>query len=222
MVSCSDPIQNNSRISFDFKVINESNQPISDIGVSASALRSGVSIFIPIIPSFEGVLGVGTTDNQGEANLISLSPDETISRIGVLINSEEQSAETPLNEDYGVVIYQLDSIITRNTVLPDVVLKRSATLEIEIIDTPTLEGTLSYAITYPARVQKFQIPSGEEAISETIEGSGILESSEILVLETLQNTTALFTYFITSNGVTESDTIEIPINQETVQYAFEF
>lgn len=221
-VGCSDPIENNSRIAFELKVTDDTNQPIPDIDVNASVYRRTATIFIPIIPSFEGVLGVGSTDNQGGATIISLEPDQTIDQIGVLINSDEQLAGTPLNEDYGVVIYQLDSIVARTTVLPDVVLKRSATLEIEIIDSPTLEGDLEYTITYPTRVQQFQFPSGEESVSNTLTDSGIPGSSDVLTFETLQNTTALFTYLITINGMAETNTIEIPINQETVQYAFEF
>lgn len=220
--SCSDPIENNSRIAFELKVTDDTNQPIPDIGVNASVYRRTATIFIPIIPSFEGVLGVGSTDSQGGATIISLEPDQTIDQIGILINSDEQLDGTPLNEDYGVVIYQLDSIVTRTTVLPDVVLKKSATLEIEIIDSPTLEGDLEYTVTYPTRVQQFQFPSGEESISNMLTDSGTPGSSDVLTFETLQNTTALFTYFITLNGITETNTIEIPINQETVQYAFEF
>lgn len=222
-LSCSDPIENNSRIAFELKVIDDSNQPIADIAVNASVYRGSAGIaFFPVIPSFDGILGVGSTNNQGTLTLISLEPDQTIDQIGVLINSDEQFSGSSLNEDYGVVIYQLDSLLMKTTILPDVVLKRSASLEIEIIDVPTMDGTLDYTITYATRVQQFQIPNGEESVSGTIEGSGISNPGTPITLETLQNTIAIFSYELTTSGETETNTIEIPINQETVQYAFEF
>ncbi|MEP0263330.1 hypothetical protein [Dokdonia sp.] len=223
-LSCSDPIENNSRIAFELKVIDDANQPISDIVVNASVHRGAAGIiFFPVIPSFDGILGVGSTNDQGTLTLISLEPDQTVDQIGVLINSDEQFSGNSLNEDYGVVIYQLDSLLTKTTILPDVVLKRSASLEIAITDVPTMDGTLEYTITYATRLQQFQFPNGEESVINTIEGSGALNSSGMpITLETLQNTTAIFSYELTTGGETETNTIEIPINQETVQYAFEF
>jgi hypothetical protein len=223
-LSCSDPIENNSRIAFELRVIDDSNQPISDIAVNASVYRGAAGIvFFPIIPSFDGILGVGNTNNQGALTLISLEPDRTIDQIGILINSDEQFSGGSLNEDYGVVIYQLDSLLTRTTVLPDVVLKRSASLEITITDVPTIDGTLEYTITYATRLQQFQFPNGEESVSGTIEESGATNPPGTpITLETLQNTVAIFSYELTTGGETETNTIEIPINQEIVQYALEF
>lgn len=224
LISCSDPIENNSRIAFELKVTDEANQPIPDIEVNASVFRRFASTIIIFFSesSFEGVVGVGTTDAQGALTLISLEPDQTADQIGVLINSDEQFVGNPVNEDYGVVIYQLDSISTKTIVLPETILKRSASLEIEIIDVPTIEGTLEYTITYPTRIQQFQFPSGEESISETVQGSGV-PATGTFTFDTLQNTIATFTYILTSaTGMVETNTIEIPINQETVQYAFEF
>lgn len=223
LISCSDPIENNSRIAFELKVADEANQPISNIEVSASIFRRFATAIIFSVSSFEGILGIGATDTQGEVTLISLEPDQTADRIGVLINSNEQFSGNPINEDYGVVIYQLDSISTRTTVLPDVILKRSATLEIEIIDNPDIESTLTYTITYPTRIQQFQFPAGEEMVSDSRQGSGVPEPMGVLTFETLQNTTATFAYTLTSNtGVVENNTIEIPIHEEIVNYAFEF
>ena len=223
LISCSDPIENNSRIVFELKVIDDTNQPITDVEVSTSLFRRFATAIVFSVSSFEGILGVGATDAQGDVSLISLEPDQTADRIGVLINSNEQFAGDPINQDYGVVIYQLDSIVTKTTLLPDVILKRSAILEIEIIDSPDIESTLDYTITYPTRIQQFQFPSGEEAVSDSRTGSGIPGPMGILTFETLQNTTAMFAYTLTfSTGAVETNTVEIPINQEIVQYALEF
>jgi len=168
-------------------------------------------------------IGVGNTDTQGDVSLISLEPDLFLNEIAVVINGDEQFGESSINQEYGVVIYLLDSIANRTTILPDTVLKRSATLEVEIIDVPDIEGTLDYTINYPTRIQQFRFPSGEEAVSEVVQGSGVPAPTGRLTFDTLQNTIATFTYTITSStGAIETNTIEIPMNQETVQYAFEF
>ena len=224
-LSCNE-LENNSRIAFDIKVIDDANQPIPDIDLNSYAFRESVFIpFILLFEGFEGILGVGSTDDQGEATLISLAPNQELNQIGVLINSNEQSEGTPINEEYGIVIYLLDSTVDVDelVILPEIVLKRSATLEIEIIDAPDVEGNLEYAITFPTRIQQFQFPEGESFTSDTVNGVGIPSSSIIETFETLQNTIALFSYTITlDSGVVESNTIEIPINQDVVQYAFEF
>ena len=225
LLSC-EVIENNSRIAFELKVTDDSNQPIPDINTNVSIFRKTNFIpFVLYIQGFKGVSGVGSTNSQGNSTLISLTPDESIDEIGVLVNSDQQFAGTPSNEDYGVVIYQLESIEDKSRIiaLPDKVLKRTATLEIEIIDSPSQEGDLAYTITYPTRIQRFQFPEGESETTETIQGTGVPSSSGVLRFNTLQNTIALFNYTITSDiGVVESDTIEIPINQETVAYEFEF
>ena len=224
LISC-DPIENNSRIAFELKITDQESQPLSDIDVNASLSNTSTSVAFFIFPSFEGfeaLIGVGSTDTQGEVSLISLEPDLLLNEIAVVINGDEEFGESSVNQDYGIVVYHLDSIANRTTILPDTVLKRNATLEVEIIDVPDIEGSLDYTITYATRIQQFRFPSGEESISEIIEGSGV-PATGTFTFDTLQNTTATFTYFLTfSTGVVETNTIEIPINQETVQYAFEF
>jgi len=152
---------------------------------------------------------VGSTDNQGEATLISLAPNQELNQIGVLINSNEQFEGTPINEEYGVVIYLLDSTVDVNelVILPETVLKRNATLEIEIIDSPDVEGSLEYAITFPTRIQQFQFPEGESFTSDSVDGVGIPSMSKTETFDTLQNSMAVFEYTITSS---------------VVQYVFEF
>ncbi|WP_299675239.1 hypothetical protein [uncultured Dokdonia sp.] len=225
IIGC-DPIENNSRIVFNLKVTDEENQPLPDIDINASLRDTsiGVSFFIfPSFEGFEGVIGVGSTDTQGEISLISLDPDLFQNEIAVVINGDEQFGMSSVNQEYGIVTYLLDSIANKATLLPDTVLKRSATLEIEIIDVLDMEGSLAYTITYSPRIQQFRFPSGEELTSDTVEGFGEPLSSEELTFETLQNTIALFSYTITlDSGVVETNTIEIPINQDIVQYAFEF
>lgn len=224
-LSCSE-IEDNSRIAFQLKVVDDANQPIPDIAINSYAFRETVSIpFIILFEGFEGILGVGNTDDQGEVTLVSLEPNRELNQVGVMINTNEQFEGTPINEEYGVVIYQLDSIVDVNEliILPNTILRRNAVLEIEIIDNPSLEGELAYTITYPTRVQQFQFPEGESFTNRTTGGAGIPDFSDVLTFETLQNTTAIFEYTITSNtGDVMSNTVEIPINQETVQYVFEF
>jgi hypothetical protein len=225
LISC-DPIENNSRIAFELKITDGDSQLLSgiDVNVSLRDTSTGVPGFIlPPFIGFEALIGVGSTDTQGEVSLISLEPDLFSNEIVVVINGDEQFGESSVNQEYGIVIYQLDSIVNRTTILPDTALKRSATLEVNIIDVPNIEGNLDYSVTYATRIQQFRFPSGEESISKTTEGFGVPQSPEGLTFETLQNTTALFSYTITlDSGAVESNTIEIPINQETVQYAFEF
>ncbi len=225
LISC-DSIENNSRIAFELKVTDEENQPLSDIDVNASLRDTSTGVAFFIFPSFEGfeaLIGVGSTDTQGEVSLISLNPELSLNEIAVVINGDEQFGESSVNQEYGIVIYQLDSIASRTTILPNTTLKRSATLEVEIVDVPEIEGSLDYSITYATRIQQFRFPSGEESISNTIQESGLPAPTGIITLETLQNTTAIFAYSLTlSSGAVESNTIEIPINQETAQYAFEF
>ena len=227
LLSCTE-LEDNSRIAFQLKVVDDANQPIPDIAVNSYAFRETAFIpFIIVFQGFEGVLGVGNTDDQGEATLISLEPSQERTQIAVVINTNtnEQFEITPINEEYGVVVYQLDSIVDFNelVILPNTILRRNAVLEIEIIDNPNLDGELAYTITYPTRVQQFQFPEGESFTSNTINGVGVSDFSEAFTLETLQSSTAMFEYTITSsNGTVVSDIIEIPINQETVQYVFEF
>ena len=227
LLSCSE-IENNSRIAFQLKVVDDANQPIPDIAVNSYAFRETAFIpFIIVLQGFEGILGVSNTDDQGEATLISLEPSQERTQVAVVINTNtsEQFEITPINEEYGVVIYQLDSIVDFNelVILPNTILRRNAVLEFEIIDNPNLDGELAYTITYPTRVQQFQFPEGESFTSNSTNGVGVSDFSGVLTIETLQNTTVIFEYTITSdNGDVMSNTIEIPINQETVQYVFEF
>jgi len=224
LAGCSDPIENNSRVAFELNVVNGDDQPLQDVEVSASFFnRTSVFFVIPILAGFEGIVGVGSTNDLGELSLISLEPQPIVEQIAVLVNSNERLGGNPINEDYGVVIYQLDSLTERTTVLPTTILRRRARLELEIIDNPLLDGTLDFTLTYATPTQQFQITSGEELTEETIRFNDQQDSIELLGRDTLQNTIATFSYTITSaTGTIETSTIEIPINEETVEYVFEF
>ncbi len=221
-LSCGDPIEDNRRIAFEVKVADENNQPLSDIDVNVAIFRRGASAIIFSVSSFEGIIGLGKTNTIGEARITSLRPSLNNDKINVIINGDNDFESTSINNDYGIVLYELERANDFEIFLPDVTLRKNATLNFSIDHTSSLD-TLSYSLEYSTRIQKFQFPEGEEMTTTVIEDIVFPDSENAsILLNTLESTSAIFSYQLRNNGVIASDTIEIPVNQNTVNYVFEF
>lgn len=223
LLSCGDPIEDNRRIAFEVKVADQNNQALSDIDVNVTLFRRGSSPIIFSFSSFEGIIGLGKTNDIGEARITSLKPNLGSDKINIIINGDDNFESTAINNDYGIVLYELEVVNDFETFLPDVTLRRNATLDFRINNSLLSQDTLSYTLEYSNRIQRFQFPEGEE-ITTTITDDILFPDSENVSIDinTLESTSAIFSYQLRNNGVITTDTIEIPINQNTVNYVFEF
>ncbi|AXT20534.1 hypothetical protein D7030_05260 [Flavobacteriaceae bacterium AU392] len=233
LFTCED-VENNRRLGFDINVVDINNVAIPNVNVVVFANGREIGVFdvlfvLPLfLPNFNGVLGFGNTDTDGELRLISLAPDRNNGSLAIIINgvTDDNTFVNSVNENFGAVIFEIDDDPESNTIdLPDVILRRVALLNFDINNTSGSQNILRFSLETDRRNQIFNLIDGSDNVSNIIQKNLFPEDLSLsMVNETLQNTIATFSYTLSddSDNLIDSGVIQIPINQDVVNYVFEY
>lgn len=226
--SCGNPIEPNRRIAFEVTVEDSSGNGLSGIDTNIGMYSTP---FLFLRERFLGLTGVGATDDQGNARIISLKPQRTgTDVVALLINADDPNNDV-VNPDYGSVILRVDTVENNQLSFPSITLRRIAELTITAVNTSATTDELVIRVDVENRDQLFSFP---DDMDEDLTSSNVLSITRSIdatqgiegfssTLRTLQNTTGIFTYFFRNeNSETAPITIEIPINESITTYVFEY
>ncbi len=226
ILSCED-IEDNSRIGFDVKVTDQNSIPLANIDVILFAQDNSTSLLPITTNNLEGVLGFGETDANGFLRLIALKPTSN-NDVTIIVNpvAEDGIFENSTNEEFTTVALEINEELESNTInLPDVLLSKIANLNLTINNSSNSENRIRFSLEVCARSQRLSLINGTSVTSNFVNNQLFSQDLPFFnTLETCLNSVATFSYTLLDmdDVVVASDSIEIPINQNSVDYVFEF
>lgn len=211
--TCDVDYENNRRIVVSGKITDEAGNPLADIPV-----RTFAEFYL---------LGKTTTDSSGDFEFISLESDyeNLLIRVNYLIDDDFGLIESPYT---GIqLINAQDGRPQSNYKLGTLILKNTANLQLNFINTPGDTNTLSYNLSFSdtnCRTVLFNeegLPGETECYPLHTYTGNFDESSEDFQLKvsSLLGSTVDFTYHL-NNGAAQ--TITIPLNNTQTTYDFEY
>lgn len=220
--SCSDGIQNNSRISLHARVVDQMQQPLPNIDIVVGGNdQNGFTptnrfFYTGDDSIFDETLGYNVTNANGEARLISLRPSKSIT-LGVVVNPEEAENE------WSTSIVRFDSIPEDLIVIQQITLTQRANLSIEFDRDTASQDTLYYQLRYNPDVQYVIFPEVNTLDERIVSGSQTIEDTETSVdVNALFNSRAILSYRLVNGDQVIREQVEIPITQTNQVYAISF
>lgn len=222
-MGCGDPIEDNRRIALEVSVVDSLGMALQNIAINVAIEYSdGIVPFAPA-PSLENIIGVGETNNQGKARIISLKPADYVDDIAVLVNTEDRFGNENANNVYNAVAILFDSIPDDEMFLPEIVLKNRSVLDFKAVNITGSEDTLRFRLEYKRGFRTFTILGEETTRPGTYTDQLTPRNPERqLDIETLEGTTATLFFERINNGIIDAQTVFISINEERTSYALEY
>lgn len=223
MLSSCEDVENNRRLLVKGNFVNEDNTPIENVEVFTTFSHDDFGIQNPTNP-----IGQDFSDEDGNFQLISLVPKSL--NMLIVVNRDLFLSQSANTGAYPYVTIEIDRSLfqeVNDITISNFTIPKIASLDININKISTGSAELNWSITYNevfcesvvSDVSELQNLNFCDVFSIFQFQNDDLNPSEEITIETLRNSTVVFTYSI--NGQNPEEII-IPINNTSNTFEFEY